>query len=58
MTAEEAKIVRQDMTIQFFAKMSTERTSTYATDKAAKDRAGNCAEADAYRSGNSADSGP
>jgi hypothetical protein len=47
MTAEEAKIVRQDMTIQFFAKMSAKRTSTYATDKAAKDRAGN-----------SADSGP
>ncbi|MCP2023540.1 UNVERIFIED_ORG: hypothetical protein J2Y76_004455 [Pseudomonas reinekei] len=46
------------MTIQFFAKMSAKRTSTYATDKAAKDRAGNCAEADAYRSGNSADSGP
>ena len=55
MTAEEAKIVRQDMTIQFFAKMSAKLTSTYATDK---DRAGNCAEADAYRSGNSADSGP
>jgi hypothetical protein len=45
------------MTIQFFAKLSAKGTSTYATDKAAEDRAGNCAEADASRSCNSADSG-
>ncbi len=57
MTADEAEIVRQDVTIQFFAKLSAKRAPPYATSEAAEDCSGDRAQGDTWRSGDSTKSG-
>jgi hypothetical protein len=56
MTTDEAEIVRQDVTIQFFAKLSTKRAPSHTTSEAAEDCSGDCAQGETWRSGNSTDS--
>ncbi|MDF9904990.1 UNVERIFIED_ORG: hypothetical protein OKW15_002946 [Pseudomonas reinekei] len=46
MTADEAEIVRQDVTIQFFAKLSTKRAPSHTTSEAAEDCSGGRAQGD------------
>ena len=51
MTAGEAEIVRQDMTIQFFAELTTKRAPSRATSEAAEDCSEDRAQGDTWRSG-------
>nr|WP_179092195.1 hypothetical protein [Pseudomonas putida] len=46
MTADGAEIVRQDVTIQFFAKLSTKRAPSHTASKAAEDCSGDRVEGD------------
>ncbi|WP_176465211.1 hypothetical protein [Pseudomonas fragi] len=51
MSAGEAEIVRQDMTIQFFAELTTKRAPFRTTSEAAEDCSGDRAQGDIWRSG-------
>ncbi len=57
MIAGEAEVVGEHMTIEFFAKLSTEGAAACTSSEPAKDGTRNCAERDAKRAGNSADRG-
>ncbi|KRP51137.1 hypothetical protein TU77_22330 [Pseudomonas synxantha] len=46
MTADGAEIVRQDVTIQFFAKLSAKRAPSHTASKAAEDCSGDRVEGD------------
>ena len=46
MTADEAEIIRQDVTIQLFAKLSTKRAPSRTTSEAAEDCSGDRAQGD------------
>ena len=58
MIAGEAEVVGEHMTIEFFAKLSTEGAAARTSSEPAEDGTRNCAERDAKRAGNSADSSP
>lgn len=58
MIAGEAEVVGEHMTIEFFAKLSTEGAAACTSSEPAEDGARECAEGDAKRAGNSADSSP
>ena len=57
MIAGEAEVVGEHMTIEFFAKLSTEGAAAYTSSEPAEDGTRNCAKGDAKRAGNSADRG-
>lgn len=46
MTADEAEIVRQDVTIQFFAKLSAKRAPSHTTSESAEHCSGDRAHGD------------
>lgn len=58
MIAGEAEVVGEHMTIEFFAKLSSEGAAACTSSEPAEDGARDCAEGDAKRAGNSADSSP
>jgi hypothetical protein len=57
MIAGEAEVVGEHMTIEFFAKLSTEDAAAGTSGEPAEDGARDCAEGDAKRAGDSADRG-
>jgi len=58
MIAGETKVVGEHVAIEFFAKLSTEGAAACTSSKPTEDGTRDCAEGDAKRAGNSADSGP
>jgi hypothetical protein len=56
MIADETKVVGEHMAIEFFAKLSTEGAAACTSGEPTEDGARDCAESDAKRAGNSADS--
>ncbi|VVP13953.1 hypothetical protein PS732_03521 [Pseudomonas fluorescens] len=56
MIAGETEVVGEHMTIEFFAELSTEGAAACTSSEPAEDGARDCAEGDAKRAGNSADS--
>lgn len=56
MIAGETEVVGEHMTIEFFAELSTEGVAACTSSEPAEDGARDCAEGDAKRAGNSADS--
>lgn len=58
MIAGEAEVVGEHMAIEFFAELSTEGAAACTSSEPAEDGTRDCAEGDAKRAGNSADSSP
>lgn len=58
MIAGEAEVVGEHMAIEFFAELSTEGAAECTSSEPAEDGTRDCAEGDAKRTGNSADSTP
>lgn len=58
MIAGEAEVVGEHMAIEFFAKLSTEGAAACTSGEPAEDGSRDCAEGDAKRASNSADSSP
>lgn len=56
MTAEQAEVVGQDVTVERLTELCTQRATTNPTGQAAEDGAGDRAESDTDRAGERADS--
>lgn len=55
MSADQAKVVRQNVAIQFFAELSAKRAATDTTSQSTEDGARDCTDGDAKWSGKGAD---
>ncbi|TWC70253.1 hypothetical protein FBY10_105303 [Pseudomonas sp. SJZ103] len=56
MSAEQAEVVCQYMAIQFFAKLGANSAATYTAGQSTEDGARHCADGDAKRDGQGAES--